>query len=190
MVQANGALALFVVAAGALLATRRPVDASGRLEWTEGAMASRTYRVEPAPMRRMARISTDHGFACLKGPRDTETEQVVPEEVDRLPATLPSQPVVRGAIDEKSVLRVIRNHASEATGCYERAPQTGGRVVIQLAIASSGVVVTSFVEQSTLGDPSVEDCIAQAARRWLFPEPKERNDLTVVWYPFEMGGAE
>jgi hypothetical protein len=187
LARANSALALLVLAAGALLATRRPVDARGRLEWTEGAMA---YRVEPAPMRRMARISTDHGFACLKGPRDTGTEPIAPEDVERLFTTMPGQPVVRGAIDEKSVLRVIRNHASEAKGCYEKARQAGGRVVIQLAIASSGVVVTSVVQQSTLNDPSVEECIAQAARRWLFPEPPERDDLTLVWYPFQVGGVE
>jgi hypothetical protein len=45
-------------------------------------------------------------------------------------------------------------------------------VVIQFALSPTGEVVMSLVLKSTLDDREVEQCIAQAVRRWLFPKPK------------------
>jgi hypothetical protein len=41
----------------------------------------------------------------------------------------------------------------------------------------------SRVQQSTLGDDTVEQCIAQAIERWTFPKPSG-GGIVIVSYPF------
>ena len=45
------------------------------------------------------------------------------------------------------------------------------------------------VASSTLGDPQVENCIAQAVRRWTFPQP-EGGGIVIVTYPFMLTSPE
>ena len=53
----------------------------------------------------------------------------------------------------------------------------------QITISATGQVVVSNVQSSTLKNPKVETCIAQAVRRWLFPKPKG-GGIVIVSYPF------
>jgi Ca-activated chloride channel family protein len=45
------------------------------------------------------------------------------------------------------------------------------------------------VASSTLGDASVENCIAQAVRRWRFPQPGG-GGIVIVTYPFQLTAPE
>ncbi len=54
---------------------------------------------------------------------------------------------VRGALDQEIVRRLVRRHINEVRYCYEqeltKAPNLGGRVLVQFTIAASGQVIAS-----------------------------------------------
>jgi len=57
------------------------------------------------------------------------------------------------------------------------------RTARQFTIASTGAVVASVVQSSTLGNSAVESCVVNAARGWEFPKPMG-GGLVIVSYPF------
>jgi TonB family protein len=62
-------------------------------------------------------------------------------------------------------------------------------VVVRFVIARSGVVQSAQVEESTLGSPGVERCVARAVRRWRFPRSCKGGGITIVGYPFAFQSA-
>jgi hypothetical protein len=94
---------------------------------------------------------------------------------------------MRGSMDKEMIRHVIRSHLGEARVCYERQlakePTLQGRVLVQFTITGSGHVVASVVQDSTIDDPAVGDCIAGAVHRWRFPRPCGGGKV-VVSYPF------
>ncbi|MBK8481747.1 MAG: TonB family protein [Proteobacteria bacterium] len=109
-----------------------------------------------------------------------------------VPIVQAGQAEVRGALDKEIIRRVIRAHINEVKFCYSQALQTdedlGGRVVIEFTIAANGTVVASRVQTSTLGNARVDQCIADAVRRWPFPKPKG-GGIVIVSYPFVLQAA-
>ncbi|HNN53998.1 MAG TPA: AgmX/PglI C-terminal domain-containing protein [Pseudomonadota bacterium] len=112
------------------------------------------------------------------------------------PDVVPGTAEVRGSLDKEIIRRIIRRHINEVKFCYERelvrTPGLLGRVMIQFTIAGTGQVVASLVQSSTLNSMPVEQCIAQAVRRWEFPKP-QGGGIVVVTYPFVLkasGGEE
>ncbi|MCS6914795.1 MAG: AgmX/PglI C-terminal domain-containing protein [Myxococcales bacterium] len=103
------------------------------------------------------------------------------------PEVVPGTAEVRGSLDKEIIRRIIRRHINEVKFCYEkeltRKADLMGRVMIQFTIASTGQVVASVVQSSTMNSPPVEQCIAQAVRRWEFPKPMG-GGIVVVTYPF------
>jgi len=97
------------------------------------------------------------------------------------------QAVVRGALDTSLIRRIVRLHFNEVRFCYSKelqsTPGLQGRVVVQFVISEQGAVTTAVISQSTLGSPAVEQCVAQAAKRWTFPMPRG-GGIVVVNYPF------
>jgi TonB family protein len=93
----------------------------------------------------------------------------------------------RGRLDKEIIRRVIRSHLKEVKYCYEtelvRKPDLYGRLTVQFAITPTGTVSSSAVEQSTVGNRNVEQCIAAAVRRWTFPQPED-GGVVLVTYPF------
>ena len=75
--------------------------------------------------------------------------------------------------------------------CYEkeltRNQNLQGRIMVQFTIGATGQVLTSIVQSSTMGNPPVEQCIANAVRRWEFPKPQ--GGIVVVTYPFVLKSA-
>ena len=110
----------------------------------------------------------------------------------RAPSVVAGRAEVRGSLDKEIIRRIIRRHINEVKYCYQKElqakPDLYGRVVIQFTIAATGQVVASVVQQSTMNNPSVEGCIAQAVRRWLFPKPKG-GGIVIVSYPFVLRAA-
>jgi len=98
----------------------------------------------------------------------------------------------KGSLDKEIVRRIIRAHLNEIRYCYEtelaRRPTLAGRVVLQFAIAPSGQVLSSVVQDSTLHLVPLESCMTQSVRRWIFPQPAG-GGLTVVSYPFVLAPA-
>ena len=99
----------------------------------------------------------------------------------------------RGSLDKEVIRQVIRGHIHEVKDCYERGmvtnPELSGRVSIQFTVSGTGQVIASVVQSSDLKSPDVEQCIAQAVRRWRFPKP-EGGGIVIVTYPFLLRSAE
>jgi TonB family protein len=100
----------------------------------------------------------------------------------------PLPPVVNlvGTLDKDIIRRTIRQHVNEVKFCYEREltrdNSLEGRVMVQFTIATTGQVVSSVVQGSTLRNAQVEQCISSAVRRWQFPRPP--GGIVIVSYPF------
>ena len=95
-------------------------------------------------------------------------------------------------LDKEIVRRVVRQHRNEVRHCYEvgliAKPALEGRVVTQFTIATTGRVLGSAVTESSVRDRDVEQCIAQAVRRWEFPKP-QGGGIVIVSYPFVLKAA-
>jgi hypothetical protein len=94
----------------------------------------------------------------------------------------------RGCSDKELIRRIVRQHVNEVRYCYERAlqrqPALQGRVGIRFRIAPDGRVQQSEAASSTVADPAVGRCIADAVRRFTFPATG--RGITEVNYPFEL----
>ncbi|AKF11715.1 AgmX/PglI C-terminal domain-containing protein [Sandaracinus amylolyticus] len=97
------------------------------------------------------------------------------------------QAEVRGALSSEVIRRVVRRHVNEVRFCYEQElaarPDLEGRVTVGFVIGATGAVQGAGVTDSSLGNPRVEGCIAQAVRRWTFPSP-DGGGVVAVTYPF------
>jgi len=98
-----------------------------------------------------------------------------------------SDTVILGALDKSIIDKVIKDHIQEIRYCYQRAlprnPRLAGKVVVRFTINGHGSVSQSTIKESTMGNGSVEGCINQRIQSLIFPEPKGRGRVIVV-YPF------
>jgi TonB family protein len=99
---------------------------------------------------------------------------------------------VPGVLDKSIIRRVIHQHQNEVRFCYEQKLLSNrsleGRVMVQFVIAGTGRVLSAGVLASTMPEPSVAQCIAQAVHRWEFPQPKNGGTV-MVSYPFVLRPA-
>ena len=56
-------------------------------------------------------------------------------------------------------------------------------MAVKFTIAGNGSVIAASVEESSMNDSAVENCIVGKIRRWVFPAPKG-GGIVVVKYPF------
>jgi TonB family protein len=93
----------------------------------------------------------------------------------------------RGSLDKEIIRRVIRDHSQDVRACYEaqlRHDRTlGGTIRVMFTIGATGSVNASEVEETTINNKLVNDCIVQAVRNWKFPPP-EGGGVVIVNYPF------
>lgn len=101
--------------------------------------------------------------------------------------------MVKGSLSKEVIRRIVHRHINEVKFCYERQlskrPDLSGRVAVKFIISGTGAVQMAAVASSTLGDPTVENCIASAVRRWTFPQP-EGGGIVIVTYPFQLTAPE
>jgi hypothetical protein len=105
----------------------------------------------------------------------------------RAPSPGTSGRPLRGSLDRKVITEVIREHHREVRACYEVAvvkqPDLAGRVLSQFTISGAGDVVAVALRDSTLGNPTVEECVCRRLWSWKFPKPQGGGNVDVV-YPF------
>lgn len=105
----------------------------------------------------------------------------------RVPRVRQAKADVKGALDKDIIRRVVRAHINEVRGCYNqglvRDPNLKGRVSVQFTIGPTGNVPVAVVQESSIKDNSVAQCIAKAVKRWKFPKPDGGGNV-VVTYPF------
>jgi hypothetical protein len=99
---------------------------------------------------------------------------------------------VHGSLSKEVIRREVNRHINEVRFCYQQQlnarPDLQGRVTVKFIIAPSGAVAAAVTQSSDLGSPKVEQCIAQATRRWVFPAP-DGGDNVAVSYPFVLSQA-
>lgn len=98
-----------------------------------------------------------------------------------------SEALVEGGLDRNEIEAVILRHIGEIRYCYEQGLQTNpklsGRVSMKFFIASSGMVSTANITNTSLHSKLVEGCITGRLKTWKFPNP--RGGVVVkVNYPF------
>ncbi len=93
---------------------------------------------------------------------------------------------VEGGMSREMVKRVIDQHLSEITYCYESAlisnPNIMGRISFEWKILMSGEVGEVRILASSVNSHDVHDCIISAIKTWQFPKPVGTE--VVVSYPF------
>lgn len=94
---------------------------------------------------------------------------------------------ILGSLSGEAIRRVVRQHLNEVRFCYEQGlmqnPSIEGRVQISWIINGDGRVASSAVASTSMNNARVESCIAQAVRRWTFPQPEGGGSVGVN-YPF------
>lgn len=92
-----------------------------------------------------------------------------------------------GGLTPEQVRVVVESHRSALQWCFEKELQRNaklaGKVVVFWQIEPGGSVSTSRIKSSTVGDPSVDDCLQRQVVKWAFPAAAN-GQITKVFYPF------
>ena len=95
---------------------------------------------------------------------------------------------VLSGLSKDIINAVVARHRSEIRSCYESAlqrnPGLRGKVVMAFNIQPNGVVSYAAPKESTIGDASLENCIASKIKTWIFPKPEAPVVTEVSAYPF------
>ena len=109
------------------------------------------------------------------------------ERTGKVPTVVPGRPKVTGALDKKTISRIIRQHRNEIKYCYEtelkKHKNLQGRVIIKFTIDGTGSVRVASVQESSLKNKKVEKCMVGKIKHWVFPAPKG-GGIVNVNYPF------
>jgi hypothetical protein len=107
---------------------------------------------------------------------------------DKIPSTaVPGQIVIEDPdnIDPRVLQQFITARRAAVQNCYERElhhnpSMKGGKVVLRMAIGTTGRVSGLSVEEDTLGSAAVTACMSTLMQRWIFPvTPREEVPLSV-----------
>lgn len=103
------------------------------------------------------------------------------------PIPLGAEAEVAQGLDRSAIDEVIRRNLGQVRFCYEQAlqgtPGLNGRVAMGFTIGGNGLVKTAQVENSSMANKGVEDCITMRLKTWKFPTPQGGVDVKVT-YPF------
>ena len=95
--------------------------------------------------------------------------------------------VVMGALDRSVIDEYVRKNLAKIIDCYaeelNNAPKLSGRIVINFIISATGNVSSSKVQRTTVGNATVESCVADQIKQIVFPEPRG-GGIVIVNYPF------
>ena len=95
-------------------------------------------------------------------------------------------PAVDGELDPNIVAKEVKSRLGAVKACYERAlkrnPTLSGKVIVHWTITAAGTVSGIDVENDTLGDSEVTNCIKSLISRWRFPAPS--GGSVEVSFPF------
>jgi TonB family protein len=95
-------------------------------------------------------------------------------------------PAVDGELDPNMVAKEVRSRLGAIKACYERAlkrnPNLSGKVVVRWTITAAGTVQGVDIDQDSLGDSEVTNCIKGLVARWRFPTPQ--GGSVEVSFPF------
>ncbi|MGZ3725825.1 MAG: AgmX/PglI C-terminal domain-containing protein [Pseudobdellovibrio sp.] len=94
---------------------------------------------------------------------------------------------ITGGLDREVIAQYIKTQLGQILYCYERqlsaSPDLFGKIAVRFTIAGTGSVETQTINDTTLKNRSVENCILNKVAKWKFPEPKGGTKVLVT-YPF------
>jgi TonB family protein len=114
------------------------------------------------------------------------------DRTKKVPDARAGKAEIVGSLDKDIIRRVVRAHINEVRYCYNQGlakdANLKGRVAVQFQIGATGKVPTAVVSETDVKDGSVNNCIAQAVRRWQFPKPPGGGTV-IVTYPFVLSAT-
>jgi hypothetical protein len=113
-------------------------------------------------------------------------------KADREIAISTGTATILGSIDKELIRAVIKEHAAQIRFCYEEQltvnPKLAGKVVIRWTIDADGNASNASVDNTTLGDDKVQQCMMARIVSWQFPKPKG-GGVAVITYPWILRAA-
>lgn len=104
--------------------------------------------------------------------------------------TSPAEPA--GQLEPATVRRVVAQHMSDVRRCYDallrRNPSSGGRIVVEFRIATTGRVDSARATEDGIGDAAMATCLTSAVQQWTFPAPT--GGPVTVSFPFQLQSGE
>lgn len=96
--------------------------------------------------------------------------------------------IVLGGLDRDLIDQIIKKHSNQLRYCWEKEANAGnpnlrGRILTRFVISASGRVSKAGVENTTMNNANVENCVAGVLVRIIFPEPLG-GGVVEVSYPF------
>jgi hypothetical protein len=105
---------------------------------------------------------------------------------------VPGSTSVQGALSKDLIAKVIRQRQNEIKYCYQhelsKSPDLAGKVTVMFTIGGTGEVAEATVNETTLADVNVENCMVQHIRHWRFPAPQGGGQVFVT-YPWVLRAA-
>lgn len=102
-------------------------------------------------------------------------------------ATATSEPIILGSLQKPDIDAGVKERMTAIRDCYKSAlgrhPGLSGSVTIKFVIDKDGRVSVSMVKSTTLGEPTMEACVATAIQASTYPAPKG-GGIVIVSYPF------
>ena len=104
---------------------------------------------------------------------------------DRVPHLTMLDAQTTGGLTREDIRRVVTRNRHQVRFCYEQElqsrPDLAGRITVRWTITAEGRVMSSAVQASDMHNADVEQCVASAVARWVFPSSESP---TAVSYPF------
>ncbi len=106
---------------------------------------------------------------------------------------IPGKTTIVGGLSRDVIDRVIQRHYNEIKYCYEKEltkdPGLYGKVEVLFVIGGNGGVVDALVQQTTMSNETVESCMINHVKRWIFPAPQGGGTVQVSYpYVFKASG--
>lgn len=96
------------------------------------------------------------------------------------------QMTIMGAVEKSEIDLQITKKLSNIKMCYEKEldknPNLSGKIVINFVISAAGAVSSSKVQKTTMGNTTVESCVADQIKKIRFSAPKG-GGIVIVNYP-------
>lgn len=94
---------------------------------------------------------------------------------------------VSGGLTKEDIRKSLRDNQRAIRNCYERAllskSHLEGRLGLRWKINPTGSVESISIQNTTVGMPSLENCVLEVVRRIIFPQAPNKMPTTVI-YPF------
>ncbi len=94
---------------------------------------------------------------------------------------------VSGELPAKVIQDYIRRKMGAIKACYQKGlqanPELEGSITVKFLIQPTGSIGAAKVENSSIGNSSVEECVLTNVKAWRFPQASTGASTTVV-YPF------